>query len=165
MTLTAMQKENIRQHDVVYIAQSYSKMPEKAYANAVRWTALLLDRSYTVFSPILHTHSYYKTGKEWTYNNFGEKSCDGCGIQDSCTTPECMAIHNIEKTNFVSWDLQILRKFIPNRITMAFAEDCIVVYGVDKWEVDKDKSEGAYKEYNFGRVYGFNIIRLRDLLE
>ena len=163
--LSESDKTEIKLHRVVYIAQSYSKLPEKAYTNAVRWTALLLDKGYFVFSPILHTHNFYVTGKEWCYNSFGERSCDRCGIQGDCTTPECIAIHNIEKLNFVNWDLQLLRKFVPNRVTMAFAEDCIIVRGVDNWEVDLDKSKGAKEEYNFARIYKFQIVRLSELLE
>ena len=43
---------------ILYLAQKYSGIEEGSFMEAVRLTRHLINRGYTVFSPILHTHPY-----------------------------------------------------------------------------------------------------------
>ena len=45
---------------IYYLAQPYSKDPEKSFTRAIVYTNAIISTGKFVFSPVLHTHNYHK---------------------------------------------------------------------------------------------------------
>ena len=80
--------------DIYYLAHPWATHPTQSFNNAVAWTHQLREMGYYVFSPILHTHPYWR---QLTDQN---------------------QLKYIGEEDWVEWDLKIMETMIPNVIIL-----------------------------------------------
>lgn len=106
---------------IIYLAQKYTGMPKKAYEIACFYFHQLVKQGYAVFSPILHTHSFY--------NDFAKPN-------------------NIHM-DYVKLDLDVVENFDTNCV-MLFHTSCFLLKedGVIMWDSKGAKKEYRYAKRN-----------------
>ena len=138
---------------IYYLAHPWASNPEQSFQNAITWTQHLRQKGYAVFSPILHTHPYWK---EIT-KKYG---CD----------------------TWLAWDLTILDSFKECIILMSktaiktdymhnypFSLHYALCYGdvADGYKNWKDSwhSQGCRQEYEFAKTHGIPVYELEAFLK
>ena len=174
---------------ILYLAQAYSKYPEKQYVyehqafrNACEWMKKLYDLGFEVFSPILHTHAFHMyLGKP----HIDYVAHDLAMIAGWCrhdTKYECHP-ENLHKgsTCPCGWhgghkpeieDRMGCNRNYDSGIVLVFAEDTLSLRQLNKgygnideeWFVDESKSRGAKAEFDFAIKNHIRCIRLEEVL-
>ena len=109
-----------------YLAQPWTYNPDESFGKAVEWVFQLRSKGFYVFSPILHTHSYWKE-----LSNYGKEK-----------------YHNyLNKENWLTWDLEFMeglmkgrREAIINSVHREFGFDTGITVLMDSSAIGKDFS-------------------------
>lgn len=122
---------------IVYIAHPWTFNPDKSFLNAVDWIWKLREMGFYPFSPISHTHPYWKKQKVYTVYSLGceNDDCDAFmttelydkypipdKVKCACCEKELVADANhlegekikqyLEKEDWLDWDLKIIKGFM-----------------------------------------------------
>jgi hypothetical protein len=96
---------------MIYIGHPWTYNPYKSFQNAVKWTRQLRQFGFFVFSPILHTHPYWKETKNWVCG-FGGLPENCPKDSGECETTNCKYFGY--KEDWLDWDLRIIKGFMKN---------------------------------------------------
>lgn len=179
---------------IYYLAHPWASNPELSFRNAITWTQHLRQKGYFVFSPILHTHPYWKEitkkcccdAEKAGYGiGHAHDQCIGCeyssnifAVKWQCNYPYELKEY-IETEDWLAWDLAILGSF----------RECIVLLSntayrktqipdlesywkeLQKhpekqtiWETCCWISQGCRQEYEFAKTHGIPVYELEAFL-
>ena len=132
-----------------YLAHPWSNNPAQSFQNAVKWTRQLREMQLIVFSPILHTHPYWKELKaEIEYTDVEKENNE-----------------YIKKEDWLEWDLAILGS-LKNAVVLmsdtAFHFDYNAIGAEHKIVFN---SKGCEKEYWYAIANEIPVYVLEDFLQ
>jgi len=139
---------------IYYLAHPWSNNPNQSFKNAAAWTMQLRTMGYYVFSPILHTHPYWKLLK---------KVCD--------ETAEYA-----KNEDWLDWDIKMIEGLMDKPswgIVQKYNQGVTILMSNTAWGLvstfDEDPmlwfSKGCEKEYKFAKENDIRVLRLEEFLE
>jgi len=116
------QKKKGEKEMIYYLAHPWSNDPEESFKNAVKWTRQLREKGYYVFSPILHTHPYWKelkkTKNEKEIEEIKQPKAEILDIPEIIKGEIIKKIEEkeieeyLKKENWLDWDLKFVKAFM-----------------------------------------------------
>ena len=93
---------------IYYLAHPWKSNPERSFNRAVQWTVMLRKKGLFVFSPILHTHGFLATLKQWQW----DEKLVAPSIIDKTVS------NYLKYEDWYAWDIALLEALRPNVIIL-----------------------------------------------